>query len=141
MLKWALDNGCPRTSDDLPGGQPVLSAAIAKGHLHVVQLLCAHGAWLVSMHNMLAARRGQLDVLRWLDAQGVPLPPTDFKRACSSAALMGCLAELQWLLRPDRPTEHLLPAACLEHALRLATEEGHVAVQQYLRVVGPAVSY
>jgi hypothetical protein len=132
-LKWALDNGCPQTSDDLPEGHPALAVAIANGHFTVVLLLCANGARLKSMHYMLAARSGQLDMLRWLDAQGVPLPPADFEFVCSRPAFTGCLAELQWLLRPDRPAKHLLPAAKFEHALGLATKYGHEAMQRYLR--------
>jgi hypothetical protein len=139
-----VHHDCPTSFNSLRfgfEGQPAVTAAVESGHMHVVCWLYANGEEPEPMHYMLAARFGRLDLLQWLHAHGVPLDLHWFASACMSAAGTGHLVELQWLLRPDRPAEHLLPAAKLEQGLGLATSRGHVAVRQYLRTFGPAVSY
>jgi hypothetical protein len=141
ILKYALEGGCPTTWECAPDGQPAVTAAIEHGHMHVVHWLFANGARPEPTHYMHAGRFGRLDLMQWLHARGVPLNRPWFVSSCMAAVLKGHLVELQWLLRPDRPADHLLPFDRFEHALGLASRFGRLVVYRYLLQVGPAVSY
>ena len=71
-----------------------------------------------------AAAKGQLEVLKWLRANGCPWD----EKTCASAAQAGHLEVLQWARANDCPWDKWTCAA--------AAEGGHLEVLQWLRANG-----
>lgn len=103
VIGWAHRHGRPAD-----GSIPSLSfgfAAIEGGHLAVLRYLQEHGLLRLTTKSVLpwlAARAGQLEILRWLRDGGCAFD----ELTCYSAAMGGHLDVLKWLRAQGCPWEH-----------------------------------
>jgi hypothetical protein len=105
-------------------GARVCKVAAASGHVHVLQWAKQHDAVFTEDTMVCAAAYGHTVVCEYLHAQQCPIGGV----ACTAAAHRGHVDTLKWLL------EHGYP--CIERLLwRVAAEQGHVAVLDYLQLI------
>ena len=98
LAKWALAEGCPREGD---GYYTTMAHYAAEyGHLELVQSLCGEegASWgfarfAMDEHVMMhAARSGNLELVKWLRANGCPWDAN----ACHVAVRRGHVRVLRW---------------------------------------------
>ena len=123
LAKWALAEGCPRKRQFYTTN--MAHEAALYGHRELVQWLCGEGGFAMDEKVVMnAAGAGDLELVRWLRANGCPLDAT----ASAFAGMKGRLEVLQWLAAEGCP----LDSRMCHHAV----EGGHVEVLRWAREKG-----
>jgi len=91
LAKWALAEGCPR---DDGYGYTVAMAAARRGHLELVKWLCGEGGFAMDWHVMnRAAGSGNLELVQWLRGEGCSWRHW----TCCQAVRKGHVEMLRWV--------------------------------------------
>ena len=81
LAKWALAEGCPR--DDGEGFNMAIAAA-QHGHMTLVQCLIQEQGFAMDRNVMgMAARGGNLELVRWLRSKGCPWDSLSSRSGCA----------------------------------------------------------
>ena len=124
-MSWLLAEGCPRQMKSSGGFQTMAHWAARYGHRELVQWLCGEGGFAMDEKVVMnAAGAGDLELVRWLRANGCPLDAT----ASAFAGMKGRLEVLQWLAAEGCPWD---ADTCI-----YALDEGHVEVLRWARENG-----
>ena len=124
-MKWALAEGCPRDDGDGDQAETLAEAAAEHGHQELVQWLIQEQGFAMDEDVMgMAARGGNLELVRWLRGKGCNLDAM----TCMSAAAAGRLGVLQWLRANGCPWNW---KTCY-----CAVQGGHVEVLRWARENG-----
>ena len=90
LLKWTLAEGCPREDED---GITLAHVAARQGQLELLKWLCGAGGFAMDEGVMAdAATSDNLDVVQWLRGEGCPW---DY-HTCHHAAEQGHVEVLRW---------------------------------------------
>lgn len=94
MVKWALENKCPKNSYLIDRLEEVSELAIQNGNLEMLKLLHNHGfpiPWSGGLH---AAYSGYLNILKWIVQNGHPIQREHLSNPAASG---GNLEVLQYI--------------------------------------------
>ena len=122
LAKWALAEGCPRRG----GGFTMAHVAAELDRPELVKWLCGEeGGFRMDLKLMMhVGRRGNLELMKWLRAEGCLWD----KRTSKEAARKGQLETLRWALENGCPGDS---AVCHWAVLR-----GHVEMLRWAREFG-----
>ncbi|GMF61717.1 unnamed protein product [Phytophthora fragariaefolia] len=125
MVRWIHENRSEPCSTE------AMDYAAGKGHLEVARFLHENRSEGCTKHAMSsAAANGHLEMVQWLYANRSERIPGN---ALRSAAKYGYLDVVQWLSKIVRKEPR--GDACIQDAVRIAFEAGHVEVAQLLEQV------